>query len=106
MDNNNQKKTLYQRNGVGVNSLTNTTYMNYEFDIDSLYSTMVKLDYLNRINPMEPINLNISSYGGDVYAMLGLIDYIRHMVPKVNTHCVGTCMSYSVLLLVVQVKER
>ena len=76
----------------GVNSLTNTTYMNYEFDIDSLYSTMVKLDYLNRINPMEPINLNISSYGGDVYAMLGLIDYIRHMVPKVNTHCVGTCM--------------
>ena len=46
----------------GVNSETNTTYMNYEFDIDSLYSTMVKLDYLIRINPMDPINLNISSY--------------------------------------------
>ena len=26
--------------------------------------------------------------------MLGLIDYIRHMVPKVNTHCVGTCMEF------------
>ena len=26
----------------GVNSKTNTTYMNYEFDIDSLYSTIVK----------------------------------------------------------------
>ena len=35
----------------GVNSKTNTTYMNYEFDIDSLYSTIVKLDYLQRVNP-------------------------------------------------------
>ena len=68
MDNNNQKTKLFIKEMEwGVNSLTNTTYMNYEFDIDSLYSTMVKLDYLNRINPMEPINLNISSYGGDVY---------------------------------------
>ena len=25
--------------------------------------------------------------------MLGLIDYIRNMTTKVNTHCVGTCMS-------------
>ena len=35
----------------GVNSQTNTTYMNYEFDIDSLYSTIVKMDYLQRTNP-------------------------------------------------------
>ena len=35
----------------GVNSQTNTTYMNYEFDIDSLYSTIVKCDYLQRTNP-------------------------------------------------------
>ena len=35
----------------GVNSYTNTTYMNFEFDIDSLYSTIVKLDYLQRVNP-------------------------------------------------------
>ena len=38
----------------GVNSKTNTTYMNYEFDIDSLYSTMVKCDYLVRVNPGRP----------------------------------------------------
>jgi|TARA_Y100000114_G_C11757498_1_gene327716 ATP-dependent Clp protease protease subunit len=108
MDNNNQKAKLFAIKEMewGVNSLTNTTYMNYEFDIDSLYSTMVKLDYLNRINPMEPINLNISSYGGDVYAMLGLIDYIRHMVPKVNTHCVGTCMSAASVLLACGTGER
>ena len=43
----------------GVNSKTNTTYMNYEFDIDSLYSTIVKMDYLVRVNPHLDINLNI-----------------------------------------------
>ena len=83
----------------GVNSLTNTTYMNYEFDIDSLYSTIVKLDYLVRVNPNTPINLNIASYGGDVYAMMGLVDYINGLSVKVNTHCVGTCMSAASVLL-------
>ena len=83
----------------GVNSLTNTTYMNYEFDIDSLYSTIVKMDYLQRTNPNTTINLNIASYGGDVYAMLGLVDYIRGLDVKVNTHCVGACMSAASVLL-------
>ena len=83
----------------GVNSKTNVTYMNYEFDIDSLYSTIVKCDYLVRVNPDTDINLNIASYGGDVYAMLGLVDYIRSLPVKVNTHCVGTCMSAASVLL-------
>ena len=85
----------------GVNSQTNTTYMNFEFDVDSLYSTIVKMDYLQRTNPNTDINLNIASYGGDVYAMLGLVDYIRGLEPivKVNTHCIGTCMSAASVLL-------
>ena len=83
----------------GVNSSTNTTYMNYEFDIDSLYSTIVRCDYLLRTNVDKDINLNIASYGGDVYAMLGLVDYIRGLDVQVNTHCVGTCMSAASVLL-------
>ena len=83
----------------GLNSATNTTYMNYEFDIDSLYSTILKLDYLQRVNPGKDINLNIASYGGDVYAMLGLVDYINGLDVKVNTKCVGTCMSAAAILL-------
>ena len=91
----------------GVNSSTNTTYMNFEFDIDSLYSTIVKLDYLVRVNPhLDAINLNIASYGGDVYAMLGLVDYIHNMDIKVNTHCVGTCMSAAAVLLACGTGER
>lgn len=90
----------------GVNSQTNTTYMNFEFDIDSLYTTIVKCDYLMRTNPQEDINLNIASYGGDVYTMLGLVDYIRSLPVKVNTHCVGTCMSAASVLLASGTGER
>jgi len=83
----------------GVNSDTNTTWMNHEFEIDSVYSVQVKLDYLVRSNPTKDINMNITSYGGDVYAMLGLVDYIRGLPVKVNTHCIGTCMSAASVLL-------
>jgi len=83
----------------GVNSDTNTTWMNHEFEIDSVYSVQVKLDYLLRVNPNKDINMNITSYGGDVYAMLGLVDYIRSLPVKVNTHCIGTCMSAASVLL-------
>jgi ATP-dependent Clp protease protease subunit len=95
----NEEKFYLQEIEWGVNSKTNTTYMNYEFDIDSLYSTILKLDYLQRCNPNTDINLNIASYGGDVYAMLGLVDYIRGLDVKVNTNCVGTCMSAAAVLL-------
>ncbi len=83
----------------GVNSDTNTTWMNHEFEIDSVYSVQVKLDYLLRVNPDKDINMNITSDGGDVYAMLGLVDYIRSLPVKVNTHCIGTCMSAASVLL-------
>ena len=83
----------------GVNSSTNTTWVNHEFEIDSVYSVQVKLDYLQRVNPEKDINVNITSYGGDVYAMLGLVDVIRALPVKVNTHCVGTCMSAAAGLL-------
>tara|TARA_B110000495_G_C22967144_1_gene567304 strand:+ start:72 stop:647 length:576 start_codon:yes stop_codon:yes gene_type:complete len=83
----------------GVNSDTNTTWMNHEFEIDSVYSVQIKLDYLLRCNPSRDINMNITSYGGDVYAMLGLVDFIRSLPVKVNTHCIGTCMSAASVLL-------
>lgn len=90
----------------GVNSTTNTTWLNHEFEIDSVYSVQVKLDYLLRVNPNTPINMNITSYGGDVYAMLGLVDVIRDLPVKVNTHCIGTCMSAAAVLLACGTGQR
>ena len=52
----NEEKFYLQEIEWGVNSKTNTTYMNYEFDIDSLYSTILKLDYLQRCKPGTDIN--------------------------------------------------
>ncbi len=75
----------------GVNSNRNTTFMNYEFDIDSLYSVITRVDYLLRVNPNTDINLNIASYGGDVYAMLGKatdvmrgVDYLKELQKNIN----------------------
>ena len=90
----------------GVNSSSNVTYLTMEFDIDCLYSTIVKLDYLVRVNPDRDITLVIASYGGDVYSMLGLVDYIRTLPVKVNTMALGTCMSAASVLLACGTGER
>ncbi len=47
----------------------------------------------------KDVNLIISSYGGDVYAMLGTIDYFKSLPVKVNTHCFGACMSAAAVIL-------
>ena len=69
--------------------------MNYYSN--SIY--LKRINFLKNVNPYKPITLLITSYGGDVYAMLGLVDYIRSLPVKVNTHCVGTCMSAASVLL-------
>jgi ATP-dependent Clp protease protease subunit len=99
MEYKNQAKFYMKEIEWGVNSDTNTTWMNHEFEIDSVYSVQIKLDYLLRCNPEKDINMNITSYGGDVYAMLGLVDFMRSLPVKVNTHCIGTCMSAASVLL-------
>ena len=46
----------------GVNSKTNTTYMNYEFDIDSLYEKMNKKNYrVSRATLYNTIELLLES---------------------------------------------
>jgi len=85
----------------GVNTETNTVYMAYDFDMDNLYTIVTKIDNLLRHqkDPRRALNMIISSYGGDVYTMLGMIDYIRSLPVKVNTHCLGACMSAAAVLL-------
>ena len=47
---------------------------------------MTRFDNFVKINPKQDITLNITSYGGDVYAMLGTIDFFKSLPVKVNTH--------------------
>jgi len=84
----------------GINTDSNTVYMAYDFDMDNLYTIITKTDNLLRHqNIQHPLNMIISSYGGEVYAMLGMIDYIRSLPVKVNTHCFGAAMSAAAVLL-------
>jgi len=83
----------------GINLKASTMYLSYEIDQDQLYAVMTRFDNFVTVNPKQDITLNITSYGGDVYAMLGTIDYFKSLPVKVNTHCVGACMSAAAVIL-------
>ena len=60
---------------------------------------MTRFDNFIQHNEGQDINLVLSSYGGDVYSMLGIIDYFKTLPVKVNTHCFGACMSAAAVIL-------
>jgi len=90
---------LFKQLEWGINLNSNTMYLTYEIDTDQLYAVITRFDNFIQYNKDEDINLVISSYGGDVYAMLGTIDYINSLPVKVNTHCLGACMSAAAVIL-------
>lgn len=93
------KEILYKNLEWGVDIHTNTMYLTYDIDVDQLYSVMTRFDQLVKYNSGKDINLIVASYGGDVYAMLGTIDYFRSLPVKVNTHCFGAAMSAAAVIL-------
>ena len=90
---------LFKQLEWGINLNSNTMYLTYEIDTDQLYAVITRFDNFIQYNKDKDINLVISSYGGDVYAMLGTIDYINTLSVKVNTHCLGACMSAAAVIL-------
>ena len=90
----------------GINLESSTMYLSYEIDQDQLYAVMTRFDNFVKINPKQDITLNITSYGGDVYSMLGIIDYFKTLPVKVNTHCYGACMSAAAVILSCGTGER
>jgi ATP-dependent Clp protease protease subunit len=93
------QQMLFKNLEWGINLQKSTMYLSYEIDQDQLYAVMTRFDNFVSINPKQDITLNITSYGGDVYAMLGTIDYFKSLPVKVNTHCVGACMSAAAVIL-------
>jgi ATP-dependent Clp protease protease subunit len=91
---------LFRELEFGLDIATNTLYLNSEISIDSLYETMGRLNLLLKFNNKNSITLNVSSFGGDVYSMFGIHDFIRTLPVKVNTTCIGPAMSAAAFLLV------
>ena len=102
------KKTqlLFKNLEWGINIKSNTMYLTYEIEQDTLYAVMTRFDNFIQHNEDRDINLIISSYGGDVYSMLGIIDYFKTLPVKVNTHCYGACMSAAAVILSCGTGER
>jgi len=95
-----ETQMLFKQLEWGINLGTNTMYLTYEIDTDQLYSVMTRFDnFIQYSGGKKDVTLVISSYGGDVYAMLGTIDYFNSLPVKVNTHCVGACMSAAAVIL-------
>jgi ATP-dependent Clp protease protease subunit len=95
-----ETQMLFKQLEWGINLGTNTMYLTYEIDTDQLYSVMTRFDnFIQYTKGKKDVNLVISSYGGDVYAMLGTIDYFNSLPIKVNTHCIGACMSAAAVIL-------
>tara|TARA_X000000368_G_scaffold222717_1_gene175817 strand:- start:38 stop:634 length:597 start_codon:yes stop_codon:yes gene_type:complete len=96
----NKKTQLFFKNlEWGINIRSNTMYLTYEIEQDTLYAVMTRFDNFVQHNEDKDINLVLSSYGGDVYSMLGIIDYFKTLPVKVNTHCYGACMSAAAVIL-------
>ena len=95
-----ETQILFKQLEWGINLGTNTMYLTYEIDTDQLYSVMTRFDnFIQYTKGKNDVNLVISSYGGDVYAMLGTIDYFNSLPVKVNTRCIGACMSAAAVIL-------
>jgi len=102
-----ETQMLFKQLEWGINLGSNTMYLTYEIDTDQLYSVMTRFDnFIQYTKGKRDVNLIISSYGGDVYAMLGTIDYFNSLPVKVNTRCIGACMSAAAVILACGTGER
>jgi ATP-dependent Clp protease protease subunit len=76
-------------------------YMNEEITDSSVTDLIIRMRSLlqHRTDKQAPVNILIDSPGGDVYATLGIIDYIEQLDVKVNTLCRGKAFSAAAIIL-------
>jgi len=78
-------------------------YLNDDITEMSLVDFMIKVRSIinNRSEDKKnnPINIIINSPGGDIYDMLGIIDYIETLSVKINTICRGKALSAAAIIL-------
>ena len=76
-------------------------YLNEEITDNSVTDFIIRMRSLlqHRKDKQAPVNILIDSPGGDVYATLGIIDYIEQLDVKVNTLCRGKAFSAAAIIL-------
>lgn len=87
----------YFEYGIDVNN--RRIFLTKDIDQDSA-SVLIKGLYLMETkNSKEPIELFVSSFGGDEYGMFGIYDAIRTVKCPLVTVAIGMCMSAAPLLV-------
>jgi ATP-dependent Clp protease protease subunit len=70
-----------------------------EVSEEAIMAVIAQLTMLASKDPVEPIVLMISTYGGSVHEMFGLYDMMKYLPCPVHTVGIGKIMSAGVLLL-------
>ncbi len=70
-----------------------------EVNEQSANLVIAQLLYLNREDPKTPVQIYISSPGGEVYAGLGIYDTMQQIAAPVSTVAVGRTASFGTVLL-------
>ena len=90
---------MYKELDYGVDIQNNIIYLSDSLDITDVRYISSRVEMCKKVNGDKPIDLMLSSYGGDVYSMLGIIDYMRSSKVKINTRCYGAAMSAAAVIL-------
>jgi len=117
MDNNNNIENIIYK------PLDNLRQLDYRFDAEhaKIYITsfidegliellMMRVDYIINTwarmgmrDDLKSIDIILSSYGGDIYESLAVIDYFEHLLYsekiRINVDCYGKAMSSAIILL-------
>ena len=96
---NEELRLMYKELDYGLDLHNNIVYLSDSLDITDVRYVSSRFEMCKRVNSDKPINLILSSYGGDVYSMLGIIDFMKSFDVKVNTRCYGAAMSAAAVIL-------
>jgi ATP-dependent Clp protease protease subunit len=104
-----ESKGLYREIDYAIDLEDSIIYLIGEIGDYSLYDIMTRARIIiknRKKGDMSSINLIINSQGGDLYEMMGIVDYIRNLNVKVNTICRGSAMSAAAVILACGTGER
>lgn len=82
-----------------VNFRARVIYLNEEIEEGSLHLILKSFDELERGENPGPIRIEVSSYGGSVYDMLGIIGRIKASPCHIETRGFGKIMSAATFIL-------
>lgn len=78
-------------------------YLHTDIEYGTLYDIMNNVTLILKCRPLihknDPITISLHSYGGSVYEMFGIIDYIRAVPVPVNVITRGIAMSAAAMIL-------